>query len=123
MALALKRKRGHANKRTMGVARSDSAPFTGRAAQRHLSRFGVHSPVVDQMAARLPSRSRRRLCEYYICGTSKTAAQRLTIWGQPHAALDWRCCKTRMFHVKETVHPLQPEFRRSMKRCRDCLPV
>jgi hypothetical protein len=59
----------------------------------------------------------------YVRATINTAAQQLSIWYQSSATADWRCLKTFTFRIKETLHPLQPEFRRNMKRCRDCFPV
>ncbi len=65
----------------------------------------------------------RRWIGTYVRVTINTAAQRLTIWHKPDADSEWRWLKTRMFRLKETVHPLHPEFRRHKKQCRDCLPV
>jgi hypothetical protein len=44
--------------------------------------------------------------------------------GQPHvlAVLKWRCLKTRLFRIHETVHNVVPALRRKSKRCLDCLP-
>lgn len=59
----------------------------------------------------------------YVRVTINTAAQQLSVWYQPAANADWRCLKTFPFRIKESLHSLQPEFRRNRQRCRDCFPV
>jgi len=58
----------------------------------------------------------------YIRATINTAQQQLSFWHKPDAHADWRCIKTRLFRTGETVHDLQPEFRRNSERCRDYWP-
>jgi hypothetical protein len=58
----------------------------------------------------------------YIRATIDTAEQTLGFWHKASAETAWQLIKTRHFELKETVHVLQPEFRRNCTRCRECLP-
>lgn len=58
----------------------------------------------------------------YIRATINTAQQQLSFWHKSEAESDWRCIKTRLFRIRETVHDVQPEFRRNSERCREYLP-
>ena len=58
----------------------------------------------------------------YVRATIDTARQQLSFWHRPDEDADWRCLKTRLFRIRETVHNVVPAFRRKSKRCLDCLP-
>ena len=58
----------------------------------------------------------------YIRATIDTARQQVSFWHKPDEDTDWRCLKTRLFRIHETVHDVVPALRRKSERCRDCLP-
>lgn len=58
----------------------------------------------------------------YVRATIDTARQEVSFWHKPDEAADWRCLKTRLFRIHETVHKVVPALRRKSARCRDYLP-
>lgn len=58
----------------------------------------------------------------YVRATIDTARQQVSFWHQPAEGTAWRCLKTRLFRVHETVHDVVPALRRKSERCLDCLP-
>jgi putative transposase len=58
----------------------------------------------------------------YVRATIDTARQQVSFWHKPDEETDWRCLKTRLFRIHETVHDVVPALRRKSKRCLDYLP-
>jgi hypothetical protein len=58
----------------------------------------------------------------YVRATIDTSRQRVSFWHKPDANTDWRCLKTRLFRIQETVHSVVPSLRRKSERCLDFLP-
>jgi hypothetical protein len=48
----------------------------------------------------------------YIRATLDTARQQMSFWHKPDEDTDWRCLKTRLFRIHETVHDVVPALRR-----------
>jgi transposase-like protein len=58
----------------------------------------------------------------YVRATIDTQKQTIGFWHQSSAEAAWHRIKTRRFQIKETVHAVLPEFRRTCTRCRECFP-
>jgi hypothetical protein len=58
----------------------------------------------------------------YVRATIDTGKQTLSINYQAAEEADWKTIKTRVFRIKESVHDVQPQFKRNRARCYDYLP-
>lgn len=64
----------------------------------------------------------RRWIGEYVRATINTAKQTLSLSHKASEEAEWQMIKTRIFRIKESVHDLQPQFRRNRARCLGYLP-